>query len=122
MSCPLRKAFRMPLLVENWIASSGLAIPCCQRTRADAKVACPHRSTSTLGVNQRRSKPPEFLTRNAVSDWFISLATFFRQGSSLQAGKRQTTAGFPAKAWSVKASTRKKGQVALIVLDHRWDS
>jgi hypothetical protein len=40
-----------------------------------ASVAWPHSSTSTVGVNQRRSNSSSRRTRKAVSAWFISRAT-----------------------------------------------
>ena len=55
--------------------SSPVTCLCCQRTCAEASVAWPHKSTSTVGVNQRRSKWSGCLTRKAVSERFISLAT-----------------------------------------------
>src|SRR5262249_46444887 len=108
MSRPRRAAFRMPLRVEKRISSPGLARSCCQRTCAEARVAWPHKSTSTLGVNQRRSKWPCCLTRKAVSDRFISLATAWSHSSFFHDDSRQTAAGFPAKGRSVKASTWKR--------------
>src|SRR6266540_299356 len=57
------------------------------------------------GVNQRRSKPSSCLTRNAVSERFISRATLCIQPTSRATGKRQTAAGLPANGVSVNAST-----------------
>src|SRR5687768_2004702 len=80
----------MPLRVQKRIGSPAVAIlAACHRAKAAASVAWPQRSTSTLGVNQRRSNPSPFSTTNAVSDWFISRATscihssvgHFRQGA-----------------------------------------
>src|SRR5436305_12750589 len=63
-------------------------------------------STSTVGENQRRSQSPSSRrTRNAVSERFISRATFCIQASSGKASRTHTAAGLPAKGRSVKAST-----------------
>jgi hypothetical protein len=48
-------------------------------------------------------------TRNAVSDRFISAATWRIQPSSAGTGNRTTAAGFPAKGSGVNASTCRKG-------------
>src|SRR5262249_42240045 len=86
-----------------------LARPCSQRTCAEASVACPQRSTSTVGVNQRRFQSEPARSRNAVSARFISAAMPCRHASSRGAESRQTAAGLPAKGRSVNASTWKIG-------------
>jgi hypothetical protein len=73
---------------------------------AVANVACPQRSTSTVGVNYRRSQSPSGRGRaNAVSERFSSAATRCIQDASGHRSTTQTPAGFPANARSVKAST-----------------
>src|SRR4051812_24796067 len=78
------------------------------RTWALASVACPQRSTSTVGVNQRKSKAHASSTRrtrNAVSDRFISRATCCIHVSSRLCGRMHTAAGLPLNGTAVKAST-----------------
>jgi len=82
-----------------------------------AIVACPHRSTSSVGVKKRTLNVAFGSSAgkmNAVSEQFISLAIFF-MSSSVRLGKswlspcfgmRGTTpAGFPPNEISVKASS-----------------
>src|SRR5436305_1381080 len=97
-STPLRVWKRMALVFGTG--------PACHRTWALARVAWPQRSTSTVGVNQRRSQSPSGrAVMNAVSDRFISRATACIQASSGTASRTHTAAGLPAKGRSVKAST-----------------
>ena len=64
-------------------AASGASRPVSQSTCALASVACPQRSTSTSGVNQRRSNSPSGAGRTkAVSECFISAATVCIHASS----------------------------------------
>ena len=83
--------------------------PCSvARTCAVANVACPHRSTSDPGVNQRSSHSPATTVdgwQKAVSERFISRATSCIHSSSAGAFRMQTAAGLPLKGRSVKAST-----------------
>src|SRR5436305_1488860 len=97
-STPLRVWKRMALVFGTG--------PACHRTWALARVAWPQRSTSTVGVNQRRSQSPSGrAVMNAVSDRFISRATACIQASSGTASRTHTAAGLPAKGRSVNAST-----------------
>ena len=43
-------------------------------TKAEARVACPQRSTSVFGVSQRMAYRPPLPTKNAVSDRLFSAA------------------------------------------------
>src|SRR2546425_707069 len=64
--------------------------PSSQSTCALAIVAWPHRSTSTVGVNQRRLNPSATGTRNAVSARFISRATCcIHEGARFAEAERQ---------------------------------
>src|SRR5262245_7980974 len=75
-------------------------------TWADASVAWPHSSTSTVGVNHRRSWSPSGRgARNAVSDRLSSAATDCIQSSVVAAGSTQTPAGLPRNGVSVNEST-----------------
>ena len=85
------------------------ARPKCHSPQAEANVACPHRSTSTLGVSQRNSNTRWRWTRKAVSDKFISAATACNQPSAGQASSKQTAAGLPEKGRSANASTTRSG-------------
>ena len=79
-------------------SASGASAPVSKRTWAAASVACPHRSTSTVGVNQRspkRARPARPGTTKAVSERFISAASACIQASSAGASSRQTAAGLP---------------------------
>ena len=75
-------------------------------TCADASVAWPHRSTSTRGVNHRRSYSVSSLgTTKAVSDRCISRAIACIRLSGGNLSSTATAAGLPAKGSSVNAST-----------------
>src|SRR5947209_124170 len=103
---PSGSAPSTPLRVWKWRAPPRGASPSCQTTWAADSVACPQMSTSTVGENQRSSQSPSpRRTRNAVSERFISRATFCIQASSGKASSTHTAAGLPAKGRSVKAST-----------------
>ena len=84
-------------------------LPCGSKklrmTKADARVACPHSSTSVPGVNQRRRYPAASFTMNAVSDRLFSIAKSDMAFSDGQLSITQTAAGLPEKGLSVKAST-----------------
>src|SRR5213082_1414358 len=72
---------------------------------AEASVAWPQRSTSTPGVNQRSPQSSPRRMRNAVSDRFISAATFaIHRSSRAPPSMKQTAAGLPLNASLVKAS------------------
>ncbi len=98
-------AVSVPLFVRNDSSLSSGAIPSLQSTCAVASVACPQSSTSTVGVNQRSEKPRLVGTTNAVSDRFISAATFCFHEVGRLAARRQTAAGLPANRREVNAST-----------------
>jgi hypothetical protein len=102
---PRRSAVSSPLFVWKRAVLSGAIAPRSQSTCALASVACPHKSTSVAGVNHRRSNSSPRGTRNAVSERFISAATFCIQPSSRAAGSTHTAAGFPENGSLVKAST-----------------
>ena len=112
-SPPGRRALysvKTPLWVWKRITFAAGTRPVAHRTWADASVACPHSSTSTVGVNQRRSQSPSGRGRmKAVSAWFISLAAACIQAARGPASGRQTAAGLPANGRSVNASTRYRG-------------
>ena len=100
-------AVRIPARVAK--RTPPLSRPSLRSACAVARVACPHRRTSTAGVNQRSphsASGPGSGRVNAVSDRFISSATCCIQASSGQPGpsRTQTAAGLPAKGRSVKAS------------------
>ena len=71
----LQSTVSRPLRVWKRAVSPPGKRPLSHSTCALASVACPHRSTSTVGVNQRRPKPSGRGSRNAVSARFISVAT-----------------------------------------------
>src|SRR5262245_9142061 len=109
MPGPPRRAARRPLFEWNDASIPGSSRFSSHKTCALARVAWPHRSTSTVGVNQRMSKPPSSGTRKAVSATFISAATSCIHSSGFGSGRRHTPAGFPWNGRSVKASTWKSG-------------
>ena len=79
-------------------------------TCAEASVACPHRSTSVAGVNQRRSWSPSGRgTRNAVSAKLSSAATDCIHASVVAPVSTHTPAGFPLNGVSVNESTTVMG-------------
>mmetsp|Transcript_24177 Transcript_24177/g.75973 ORF Transcript_24177/g.75973 Transcript_24177/m.75973 type:complete len:247 (-) Transcript_24177:1011-1751(-) len=116
-SPPACLAKREPLRRDrNSIGWAGSTNPPAMRWCAAARVACPQRSTSTVGVNQRRlyTAPPAPATgaRKAVSERFISRATSLIHSSSGYPSLRRTTAaGLPPNALSEKASTVVKSTV-----------
>ena len=90
--------WKVSVVLDSW---EDLAISVSvNKMWAVAKVAWPHKLTSTWGVNQRRLKSRDEESRrdtNAVSDRFISLAILARV-ESFGIGpskKRQTAAGLP---------------------------
>src|SRR5690606_21571088 len=91
---------RIPLRVVNrWLPPS---------TCAAARVACPHRSTSVVGVNQRSglgSVPATEVSTKAVSECLSSAATDCIHSGSAGASSSTTPAGLPWNGASVKAST-----------------
>ncbi len=93
-----------PLRVENTTRFRS-GVSSVIKTNALAKVACPHRSTSVVGVNQRNANPSASGTKKAVSDRLFSAAIFCISGAGSHAPSGQTAAGFPPNGWFVKAST-----------------
>src|SRR5437764_1301816 len=112
-SSPARVAASTPLRVSKRAVSSAARRSVSHRTCALARVAWPHRSTSTVGVNQRSSKCPGSSATtgrtNAVSERFISAATACIHAGSAGASRRHTAAGLPVKGPDANASTWKKG-------------
>src|ERR1051326_4078115 len=82
---------------------------CWNKTKAEANVACPHRSTSTAGVIQRRSTMLSRRTKKAVSERLFSAAICCSRPSGSHSSSTQTPAGFPPKVCEVKALTWKYG-------------
>ena len=95
--------------MANTNGSSGERVPDSHSTCAVASVACPQRSTSTRGVNQRNGSwsAASSTTTKAVSERFISAATASIHASSRGASSTHTAAGLPRNGCSVKASTWK---------------
>src|SRR5215467_12159662 len=112
---PYRSTGSAPLRVEKRTLARSASFPSSARTTDAAKVAWPHSSTSAFGVNQRRSKPSSRVTRKAVSERFISIATCCSHWSSFHSSSGTTAAGLPAKDRSVKASTMKYAVVDLVI-------
>ena len=108
MSCS-RRTSSTPLRVANEILSSQSTRPTSQSANAVAKVACPHRSTSATGVNQRSPYPSPLGQVNAVSERFISAAICCIQSAGGSTSGRQTAAGLPVNGSSAKASICKMG-------------
>lgn len=88
-----------------------LAVPVVCRTCAVARVACPHMSTSVVGVNQRSaqsaSPPGGSGWAKAVSDRFSSMAIRWSRSSPAKVSESstRTPAGLPEKGRSVNVST-----------------
>jgi hypothetical protein len=74
-------------------------------TAALARVAWPHRGTSTVGVNHRMPNSSSAGTMNAVSARLFSAATACISSEDGKAASTTTAAGFPEKFRVVKAST-----------------
>ena len=74
-------------------------------TNADASVAWPHSSTSTVGVNQRKLNASPCAWKNAVSERLFSAAMSCMSASGMSPSSGHTAAGLPAKGRFVKAST-----------------
>ena len=72
---------------------------------AVARVACPHKSISTLGVNHLRKNLSLSFIKKAVSDKLFSRAIDCITSSGNQSTKGQTAAGFPENNLLVNAST-----------------
>ena len=117
-----RVTVSQPDRVQNSSRSSGPADSSWARKScaAEASVAWPHRSISTVGVNQRRwcageseggagASPGISPTRYAVSERLFSAAMACRDASESQCGKCTTAAGFPPKTSRVKASIWEMG-------------
>ena len=100
-----RTAVNSPLFVKNLASLFNGNIAVSHKTWALARVACPQRPTSLLGLNHLRLKPSSRLIKKAVSDKFISPATLCIHASSFGKGSMHTAAGLPENILSVKAST-----------------
>ena len=72
-------------------------------TKAEAKVACPHKSISHDGSNHLIQYSPDSFFINAVSDKLFSLAIFCIKTLSL-ISENITAAGFPENNLSANAS------------------
>ena len=103
-----RATVRIPLRVVNWTDVRWGATS-FSSTKPEASVAWPHRSTSTVGVNQRRCSGSAFVpaptSMKAVSDRLFSAAISCIRSVASGAWTRQMAAGFPANGRSAKAST-----------------
>jgi hypothetical protein len=92
---------RTPLRV--WNRRSRSVTP---STWAEARVAWPHRSTSVVGVNHRRSWSPSARgTTKAVSARLSSAATAAIHASVVGRDRTHTPAGLPLNGESVNEST-----------------
>ncbi len=100
---PSRVTVRFPLSVLN-VRRFADGKVYRKRTCAAAKVACPHRSTSTVGVNHRSGIASSRGTTNAVSARLFSAAIALRTSSGNHASSKTTAAGFPPNIRFVKAS------------------
>ena len=80
---PWRVTVSSPLSVSN-ATRSVPGLSASNTTKAAARVAWPQRSTSTLGVNQRRRQPSPSGTMKAVSDRLFSAAMACIVASSSQ--------------------------------------
>src|SRR5713101_1241091 len=84
--------------LQVWKRTGQASCPRRASTKADARVACPQRSSSTSGVNQRKSKSPSGRgTTKAVSLCLFSAAIFCIVLSARKAARMHTPAGLPAK-------------------------
>lgn len=77
----------------------------CSTTWAAASVACPQRSTSIDGVNQRSAKLSPWSMMNAVSARLFSRPIACITSSLSHSSRGQTAAGLPKNTRSVNAST-----------------
>src|SRR3990167_6295660 len=112
---PRADAVSVPLRVEKFSALS-CTLCSCNRTAAVARVACPHRSISTFGVNHRSRRWPGGAPSvptgqtKAVSDRANSAAIACNVASCSDRCNKHTAAGLPRNGRSVKASTTKTGR------------
>jgi hypothetical protein len=115
MVSPAKAARSGPLRVWKVNAVAPSTMPVWRSTCAEANVAWPHRSISTAGENQRRPKVVGSSEgeRNAVSEMPSSKAMDCMRSSSSCSRGRQTAAGLPPKARSLKASTQMIGIVMM---------
>ena len=97
-----------PLLVSKVIGVVPSITLWARRAWAAASVACPHRSISTRGENQRSPNVPgaSVGVTNAVSAMPNSVARDCMVETGRGSSRRQTPAGFPENGRSVKASTQ----------------
>lgn len=91
------------------VTCSSSGCMCLKMRCPDARVACPHRSTSSSGVNHLRSYSlrlavPGLGAKKSVSERFISDAIACIALSGIHSASGQTAAGFPENGLSVKAS------------------
>ena len=94
-----------PLRVAN---RNGPCAPSSTRQWAEASVAWPQRSISTIGVNQRSRKSASGSSSrmtNPVSGTPVSRATAANHSSDGASSRNSTAAGFPVNGLSVNAST-----------------
>jgi hypothetical protein len=86
-------------------------------TYAEARVACPHRSTSAAGVNHLISHSSFPRVMKAVSERLFSMAIYCIVSSVTGSVRTHIAAGFPVKGASAKASTWKMGIVFIMDLE-----
>ena len=94
-----------PLALVNSIASEVVRYPSSNNVNAAARVACPHSSTSDMGVNQRIAKGVDPKLTKAVSDRLFSAAIDCIVSAGNASSSRHTAAGLPENNVSVNAST-----------------
>ena len=75
-----------------------------KKINAEANVACPHKSTSIVGVKKRITFEFKFI--NAVSDKLFSAAIFCIKSGVSSSSWKTTPAGLPPKTLLVKESTK----------------
>jgi hypothetical protein len=114
-SKPSRRNTRRAPLRGEWNSIASASVPISPNsTKADASVAWPQRSTSSVGVNQRMAHASPSGTTKAVSERLFSLAMACIRSSGSQCPGRHTAAGFPRNRAPVNASTWKSGMDVLI--------
>ena len=94
VASPVLRTVRRPLRVSNRAGSPSASSPVSYKRCALANVACPHRSTSVVGVSQRRPNVPSAPgVTKAVSARFISTASARIQSSPTGWRRTQTAGG-----------------------------
>ena len=96
-----------PLALVNSIVLEVARYPSSNNINAAARVACPHSSTSDIGVNQRIAKGIAPKLTKAVSDRLFSAAIDCIVLAGNASSSRHTAAGLPENNVSVNASTWK---------------